>query len=111
MEGNATAMQSVKVRRSPISAEQAAEVLQHRLGSGYQIEADGETMLRVRKGLARAKVSLRGEPGGTVFDVQGEGSWAVLPLFNIYTRKLNDRGIAKRTASAIGEAEAFRDDG
>ena len=56
-------------------------------------------------------MSLRGEPGGTVFDVEGEGSWAVLPLFNIYTRKLNDRGIAKRTASAIGEAEALCDDG
>jgi hypothetical protein len=103
-------MQSVKVRRSPISAEQAAEVLRHWLGSDYQVEADGETTLRVRKGLARAKVSLREEPGGTVFDVQGEGSWAVLPLFNVYTKMLNDRGIAKRTASAIGEAEAFRDD-
>ena len=110
MEGNTTEMQSVKVRRSPISAEQAAEVLQRRLGGGYQVEADGETMLRVRKGMARAKVSLRGEPGGTVFDVHGEGSWAVLPLFNVYTKMINERGIAKRTASAIGEAEAFRDD-
>ncbi len=103
-------MQSVKVRRSQISAEQAAEVLRHWLGGGYQVEADGETMLRVRKGMAKAKVSLRAEPGGTVFDVQGEGSWAVLPVFNIYTRMINEHGIAKRTASAIGEAEAFRDD-
>ncbi|MGD0602275.1 MAG: hypothetical protein ABSA53_01575 [Streptosporangiaceae bacterium] len=103
-------MQSVKVRRSPISAEQAAEVIRHRLGGDYQVEADGETVLRVRKGLARAKVSLRGEPGGTVFDVQGEGSWAVLPVFNIYTRMLNERGIARRTATALSEAEAFRDD-
>lgn len=104
-------MQSVKVRRSPISAEQAAEVIWHRLGSGYQIETDGATLLRIRKGLARAKVSLREEPGGTVFDVQGEGGWALLPLFNVYTKMLNERGIAKRTANAIGEAEAFRDDG
>jgi hypothetical protein len=103
-------MQSVKVRRSPISAEQAAEVIRDQLGGGYQVEADGETVLHIRKGLGRAKVSLRGEPGGTVFDVQGEGSWAVLPLFNVYTKMLNDRGIAKRTASAIGEAEAFRGD-
>jgi hypothetical protein len=102
-------MQSVKVRRSPLSAEQAAEVIRHRLGVGYQVEADGDTMLHIRKGLARAKVNLRGEPGGTVFDVQGEG-WSVLPLFNIYTKMLNERGIARRTATAIGEAEAFRDD-
>lgn len=103
-------MQSVKVRRSPISAEQAAEVIRHRMGAGYEVEADGETMLRVRKGLARATVSLRGEPGGTVFDVHGEGGVAVFPLFNLYTKKMNERGIARRTAMAIGEAEAFRDD-
>jgi hypothetical protein len=68
-------------------------------------------MLHIRKGLARARVNLRGEPGATVFDVQGEGSWAMLPVFNIYTRMLNERGIARRTATAICEAEAFRDDG
>ncbi len=68
-------------------------------------------MLYVRKGLAKAKVSLRDEPGGTVFDVQGEGSWGVLPVFNLYTKMINERGIARRTASALGEAEAFRDDG
>lgn len=103
-------MQSVKVRRSPISAEQAAEVIRHRLGAGYQVEADGAAMLRVRKGMSRARVSLRGEPGGTVFEVHGEGSGAILPLFNLYTKLINERGIAKRTAAAIGEAEAFRDD-
>lgn len=103
-------MQSVKVRRSPISAEQAAEVIRDRLGGSYQVEADGDT-LHIRKGLGRAKVSLRDEPGGTVFDVQGEGTLAILPLFNIYTKMLNERGIAKRTAAAIGEAEAFRDHG
>ena len=104
-------MQSVKVRRSQISAEQAAEVIRSQLGGGYQVQADGSTTLHVRKGLAKAKVSLHDEPGGTVFDVQGEGSWGVLPIFNIYTRMINERGIAKRTASVLGEAEAFRDDG
>jgi hypothetical protein len=104
-------MQSVKVRRGQIPAEQAAEVIRDRLGGGYQIEAGDDGTLHVRKGLGRAKVSLRSEPGGTVFDVQGEGSWGVLPLFNLVTKKMNDRGIARRTAAAIGEAEAFRDDG
>jgi len=104
-------MQSVKVRRSQIPAGQAAEVIRDQLGSGYRIEAGDDATLHVRKGLGRAKVSLRSEPGGTVFDVQGEGSGGVLPLFNLVTKKLNDRGIAKRTATAIGEAEVFRDDG
>ena len=104
-------MQSVKVRRSGISAEQAAEAIQYGLGSGYQVQADGAATLRIRKGLARAEVSLRGEPGGTVFDVRGEGVSPVVPLFNFVTRTLNERGIARRTATAIGNAEAFRDDG
>jgi len=104
-------MQSVKVRRSQVSAEQAAEVIRTQLGGAYQVEPDGSAMLHVRKGLAKAKVSLRAEPGGTVFDVQGEGSWGVLPIFNLYTKMINERGIARRTASALGEAEAFRDDG
>jgi hypothetical protein len=103
-------MQSVKVRRSPISAQQAAEVIRHGLGTGYEVEADGAALLHVRKGLSRARVSLRGEPGGTVFDVQGEGSGGILPLFSLYTKLVNERGIARRTAAAIGEAEAFRDD-
>jgi hypothetical protein len=103
-------MQSVKVRRSRISANQAAEVIRLGLGSEYQVETDGDSMLHVRKGLARAKVSLRGEPGGTVFDVSGEGA-SVLPLFSLTMKMMNDRGIAKRTATAIGQAEAFRDDG
>ena len=104
-------MQSVKVRRSQVSAEQAAAVIRDQLGGAYQVEPDGSAILHVRKGLAKAKVSVRDEPGGTVFDVQGEGSWGVLPVFNLYTKIINERGIARRTASALGEAEAFRDDG
>jgi hypothetical protein len=104
-------VQSVKVRRSGISAEQAAQAIRYGLGGGYQVQAEGDAMLRIRKGLARAKVSLRGEPGGTVFDVRGEGVGLVVPLFSLATRMLNERGIARRTASAIGKAEAFRDDG
>jgi hypothetical protein len=103
-------MQTVKVRRSGISADQAAEVVRYGLGSGYEVQADGSAMLLVRKGLARAKVSLRHEPGGTVFDVSGEGI-SVLPLLSFTTKMLNERGIARRTATTIGEAEAFRDDG
>ncbi|HEX6454374.1 MAG TPA: hypothetical protein VF060_33555 [Trebonia sp.] len=101
-------MQNVKVRRTGISADDAAQVLRDGLGDGYEIQADGEGLL-VHKGLTRAKVNLRAEEGGTVFDVNGAGA-SVLPLFSIVTKMLNDRGIAKRTAAVIGEAAAFRDD-
>jgi len=103
-------MQSVKVRRRGISAEQAAEAVKSGLGGGYEVQAGGDGAVQVRKGLARAKVSLRGEQGGTVFDVSGEGV-GVLPLLSIITKMINDRGIARRTAAAIGQAEAFRDNG
>jgi hypothetical protein len=102
-------LQNVKVRRTGISADDAAQVLRDGLGDGYEIRADGEGLL-VRKGAARARVNLRAEDGGTVFDVSGTGA-SVLPLFSLVTKMLNDQGIAKRTAAVIGEAAAFRDDG
>jgi len=40
-------MQTVKVQRSGISADQAAEVLRRGLGGEYQVQADGDTQLRV----------------------------------------------------------------
>jgi len=103
-------MQSVKVRRVGLSADSAADVLRQQLGGGYQVQVDGDSGLLVRKGLARAKVSLRTEEGGTVFDVSGAGA-TVLPLFNVLGKLVNEQGIAKKTAAAIGEAVAFSDDG
>jgi hypothetical protein len=56
-------------------------------------------------------VSLRAEPDGTVFDVSGEAGVSVMPLTSFITKMVNERGIAKRTATVIGQAEAFRGDG
>lgn len=103
-------MQSVKVRRGGISAGHAADVIARELGGGYQVEADGDSTLRIRKGMARARVSLRAEPGGTVFEVSGEGA-SPFPLFALTAKAMNSRGIARRTVAVIGAAQAFRDDG
>jgi hypothetical protein len=103
-------MQSVKVQRSGISADQAAEVLRRGLGGAYQVQADGDTQLRVSKGLARATVSLRGEPDGTVFDVSGEAGVSVMPLAGFITKIMNERGVARKAAAVIGQAEVFRGD-
>lgn len=100
-------MQTVKVQRSGISTEQTAEVVRRGLGGGYQVQADGDTQVRVRKGLARATVSLRSEPDGTVFDVTGEAGVSVMPLAGFITKKMNERGLASRTAAVIGQAEVW----
>jgi len=102
-------MQSVKVRRSGISAARAADVLRSELGSGYEVQELDDGTLQIRKGLARAKVTVRSESGGTVFEVSGEGV-TFFPLFNVTAKMLNDQGVAKKAAAAIGGAEAFRDD-
>lgn len=103
-------MQSVKVRRGGISASDAADVLRSELGSGYDVQAGDDGTLHIRKGMARAKVTVHAEPGGTVFDVAGEGI-SFPPLFGLIAKALNNQGIAKKAAAAIGQAEAFRDDG
>jgi hypothetical protein len=102
-------MQSVKVHKSGVSTDEAAEVLRGALGTEYQVEEQGDGTLIVSKGLAKAVVTVRPEHGGTVFDIAGKGS-SLLPLFNVVTKTLSDRGIAARAAAAIGDAEAFRDD-
>ena len=102
-------MQSVKVRRGGISASDAADVLRSELGSGYDVQAGDDGTVHIRKGMGRAKVSLRAESGGTVFEVAGEGV-SFPPLWGYIQKALNNQGIAKKAATAIGQSEAFRDD-
>jgi hypothetical protein len=96
-------MASVKVRKTGISAEQAADVLRRSLGDSYRIEPEGGAGVRVRKGIGRAKVDFREEAGGTVFDVRGQGFTPLLIL-------ISNLGITKRTAAAIDTAAEFHDD-
>ena len=102
-------MQSIKVQRSGISAEQAADTLRAGLGAGYEVKVEGET-LHISKGLARAKMTLRAESGGTVFEVTGEGA-SILPLFALFSKMMNERGIARKAVAVIDGTEAFRDGG
>jgi hypothetical protein len=103
-------MQSVKVRRDGISPSEAAGVLRSELGSDYDVQSSDDGVVHIRKGFARVKMVVRSEAGGTVFDLSGEGtSW--LPVFNLITKSLSGNPLAKKTAAAIGAAEAFRDNG
>jgi hypothetical protein len=103
-------MQNVKVRRGGISADGAADVLRSELGGGYEVTAEGESTVLVRRGTSRAKVIVRTEAGGTVFEVSGEG-YTMMPLVRVVTKLVNENGIAKKAAAVIGDAEAFRGDG
>jgi hypothetical protein len=95
-------MASVKVRKTGISAEQAADVLRRGLGESYRVEPEGAGV-RVRKGVGRAKVNFHEEAGGTVFEVRGQGFTPLMIL-------ISNLGIAKRTAAAIDAAAEFHDD-
>jgi hypothetical protein len=102
-------MQTVQVKRRGISQEQAAQVIGDALGSEYKVEFAGDN-LDVRKGtFGRAKVSMRDEPDGTTFEVAGAG--IPLPLLWWTLKLANEKGIATKTAEAIGQAEAFRTGG
>jgi hypothetical protein len=103
-------MPQVKVRRRNISTDEAAAAIRSKLGDSVQISPDGEREVRVKKSyFAQAKVSMSEDPGGTVFDVSGAAS-ASLPLWMLTMKMVNDRGIARQVAAAIGEYKNFADD-
>jgi hypothetical protein len=100
-------MQSVKVRKSGISLRDAADVIARGLGEGYTAQvAEGDSAILVHKGsTGRAKVRLREEPGGTVFEVRGQGAGFSPVILMV----VNERGIARRVATVIGGSSEFSD--
>ncbi len=103
-------MPEVKVRRGGIEAADASAALKDALGDGYQITQTGDNSLDVRKNFfIRARVNMRTEPGGTVFDVRGSGTPIPLLIFSMMW--VNNRGIAREIAAALGSREEFRDNG
>jgi len=102
-------MPQVKVRRRGITAEDTAAVIRDRLGPEMKITPNGDRELEVsRSSFTRAKVSITDEPGGTVFNVRGLG--LPVPLLMLTMMAVNNRGIARRGAAALGEHDGFRDD-
>jgi len=100
-------MPEVKIRRRNVSAEEAAAVISSRFGGKLEITPAGDTELNLKQGFfTRAKVSISDEPGGTVFRVRGAGP--PFPFFYLMTTLVNNQGIAKRVASALGENEEWQ---
>jgi hypothetical protein len=103
-------MPEVKVRRTGVERADVESVLKDALGDGYQITQTGDNSLDVRKNFfVRARVNMRAEPGGTVFNVRGSGT--PIPLLIFTMMWVNNQGIAKRIAAALGSREEFRDNG
>lgn len=103
-------MPQVKVRRRNVSAEEAAAVIRSRFGEKLEITPDGDRELSLRQNFfARAKVSISEEPGGTVFSVRGSG--LPFPLLILTMALVNNLGIAKRVAAALGQNEELQADG
>lgn len=103
-------MPEVTVRRRGIAAEDAAAAVRSRLGDGVAVSAVGSRELQVRKSyFTQASVTMTEQPGGTVFRVKGSAP-ASLPLWMLVMRLVNERGIARQVASAIGEYAGFSDD-
>jgi hypothetical protein len=103
-------MPDVKVRRTGIRADEASAAIKDALGAGYEVSQTGERDLEVRKNaFIRAKVSIREEPGGTLFQVHGQGM--PIPLLFGTMMLVNNLGIAKQITNAIGAREEFRDNG
>lgn len=95
-------MPQVKVRRRNVSAEEAAAVISSRFGSKLEITPTSDTELSLRQGFfARAEVSVSEEPGGTVFNVRGSGP--PFPVLVATMTLINNQGIARRVATALGE--------
>jgi hypothetical protein len=92
-------MPTVVIDRA-VTINEAAAVLQKKLGDRYQVTTRGtgtQEALRVRKS-ATALADVRLSPAGTTttFRVHGVGL--------IVTRLINELGIAKRVAAAIEDA-------
>ena len=103
-------MPDVKVRRTGIRADEASAAIRDALGTGYQVTETGERDLEVRKNaFIRAKVSMSEEPGGTLFQVRGQGM--PIPLLFTTMMLVNNPCIAKQITDAIGTREEFRDNG
>lgn len=103
-------MPQVKVRRRNVSAEEAAAVIRSRFGDKMEITPVGDRELSLQQGFfTRARLSISDEPGGTLFSVRGSGP--PFPLIILTTMLVNNQGIAKRVAAALGENDELQKDG
>lgn len=90
-------MAQVRVPRKGVTAAELAAVLGRRLGGGFEVAADGDGEVMVRRSpLSGAVVRISHEPGATVFRVRGAG----VPVASF--------GTARTVADALRRSPEFR---
>jgi hypothetical protein len=98
---NLDVMAKVRVPRKNVTPGELVNVLGHRLGGEYKIEANGDGRVVVRRGpVSYATISIADTPGATVFRVHG-GGLAAMRLVNAMTT-------ARRVADALRRSPEFR---
>jgi hypothetical protein len=94
-------MPKVRVPRKNVTPGELVAVLNRRLGSGYQVEYNGDGRVTVRKNtLLYANISIADTPGASVFRVHGGGF--------LFLRVANTFSTARRVADAIRRSPEFR---
>jgi hypothetical protein len=96
-------MPKVRVPRKNVTPNELATVLSRRLGPGYQVEANGEGRVTVRKSksqLRYANISIAATPGASVFRVHGGGF--------LLLRLANTVGTVRRVTDALPRSPEFR---
>jgi hypothetical protein len=94
-------MAKVRVPRKNVTPDEVVDVLSRRLGPGYEVESNGRRRVTVRKSsLMYANVSIRDQPGASVFGVHGGGF--------LLLRLVNALGTARRVADALRRSPEFR---
>ena len=94
-------MSKIRVPRKNVTPREVATVLSRRLGSGYQVESNGDRRVTVRKSpLKYANISIADQPGASVFRVHGGGL--------LFLRILNSFSTARRVADALRRSPEFR---
>jgi hypothetical protein len=87
----------VRVPRKGVTQAELTTVLSRRLGGGYEVTANGDGEVTVRRGsLSTAVIRIRDVPGATVFRVRGSG----LPVYRIAT--------SRRVVDALRRSPEFR---
>jgi hypothetical protein len=88
---------TVTIPTASVSRDDAMEAVRQQLGSEYNVKPGGNAdVFSVQRGtLSGAKVHIKSDPGATTFHVHGTGI--------IIGRIINEFGIARQVASAIGK--------
>jgi hypothetical protein len=94
-------MPKVRVPRKNVTPGELVTVLSRRLGSGYQVESNGDGRVTVRRSaLLYANISIADTPGASVFRVHGGGF--------LFLRVANTFSTARRVADALRRSPEFR---